>query len=200
MVSDPASRVQSPPSSRCRKRDAPGGRNHAGSRLGAPAEERRTSKRLPCHSCYFQKGSDSRSAETGQPLKGARVSLPGLGVATVTSGSGAFKLDKLPGGRLRLAADYLGFSSDTVVVEVLAAGELCGAVPADSGTRDLGAHRWQRRAAVHRAPSQWDGTPPSHPQHDLGQTARAIRCPISREVEGTVTAAVPTSSFVARWR
>ncbi|MFQ5680431.1 MAG: carboxypeptidase regulatory-like domain-containing protein, partial [Gemmatimonadota bacterium] len=63
-----------------------------------------------------------RSAETGRPLEGARVSLPGLGVADVTDGHGRYRLPKLPAGRVRLAADYLGFSSDTVVVELKPAG------------------------------------------------------------------------------
>ncbi|MFQ5679258.1 MAG: carboxypeptidase regulatory-like domain-containing protein [Gemmatimonadota bacterium] len=63
-----------------------------------------------------------RSAETGRPLQGARVSLPGLGVADVTDGHGAFRLPKLPAGRHRLAAAYLGFSSDTVLVELEPAG------------------------------------------------------------------------------
>lgn len=61
------------------------------------------------------------STDTGRPVDGAAVQIPELGVSNVADRKGSFYLDRLPAGRYRLTARYLGFRSETVTVD-LAAG------------------------------------------------------------------------------
>lgn len=60
-----------------------------------------------------------RSAETGEPLPGARVTLLELGAEQVTGPDGAFFMDGVPLGRYRVVTEYLGMVSDTVSVSLL---------------------------------------------------------------------------------
>jgi hypothetical protein len=60
-----------------------------------------------------------RSAETGEPLAGARVSLIELGAEQLTGPDGAFFMDGVPLGRYRVVTEYLGMASDTVSVSLL---------------------------------------------------------------------------------
>jgi hypothetical protein len=59
-----------------------------------------------------------RSAETGEPLAGARVSLIELGAEQLTGPDGAFFMDGVPLGRYRIVTEYLGMASDTVAVSL----------------------------------------------------------------------------------
>lgn len=58
------------------------------------------------------------SAETGRPVRDARVRVAGLPGVQLTGGKGNFRFEGLPEGSLRLTADYLGYRSDTVVVNL----------------------------------------------------------------------------------
>lgn len=60
-----------------------------------------------------------RSAETGEPLAGARVSLIELGAEQLTGPDGAFFMEAVPLGRYRVVTEYLGMASDTVSVSLL---------------------------------------------------------------------------------
>jgi hypothetical protein len=60
-----------------------------------------------------------RSAETGEPLAGARVSLIELGAEQLTGPDGAFFMEGVPLGRYRVVTEYLGMASDTVYVSLL---------------------------------------------------------------------------------
>lgn len=58
------------------------------------------------------------SAESGRPVRDARVQVAGIPEVQLTGAKGHFKFEKLPEGSLRLTADYLGYRSDTVVVNL----------------------------------------------------------------------------------
>jgi hypothetical protein len=60
-----------------------------------------------------------RSAETGDPLIGARVALPELGVERITGTDGSFAIPEVPVGRHRVVTEYVGMASDTVTVALL---------------------------------------------------------------------------------
>jgi hypothetical protein len=60
-----------------------------------------------------------RSAETGKPLAGARVSLLELGAGQLTGPDGAFFMERVPLGKYRVVTEYLGMASDTVTVSLL---------------------------------------------------------------------------------
>ena len=60
-----------------------------------------------------------RSAETGEPLAGARVSLLELGADQLTGPDGAFFMEGVPPGRYHVVTEYLGMASDTVTVSLL---------------------------------------------------------------------------------
>jgi hypothetical protein len=56
--------------------------------------------------------------KTGQPLAGARVSLQGAGVTTLTKPNGEFVLDSLPAGTQAIEVRKLGYSVEEVAVEL----------------------------------------------------------------------------------
>lgn len=58
------------------------------------------------------------STDTGRPVDGASVQIPELGMSHVADRKGSFYLDRLPPGRYRLTARYLGFRSETVTVDL----------------------------------------------------------------------------------
>jgi hypothetical protein len=60
-----------------------------------------------------------QSAETGDPLSGARVALPELGLERVTGADGGFSIREVPLGRHRVVTEYVGMASDTVTVALL---------------------------------------------------------------------------------
>lgn len=49
------------------------------------------------------------SRETGAPIDGAQISLPELGVGTVTGPEGEFRISNLPAGEYGVRVQYLGF-------------------------------------------------------------------------------------------
>jgi hypothetical protein len=59
-----------------------------------------------------------RSAETEEPLAGARVTLLGLGLDAVTEEQGTFTIGEVPRGRHRVVTEYLGMASDTITVNL----------------------------------------------------------------------------------
>ncbi len=59
-----------------------------------------------------------RSAETDEPLIGARVTLPALGIQSVTNAEGVFTIPEVPLGRHEVVAEYLGTTSGTVMVNL----------------------------------------------------------------------------------
>ena len=56
--------------------------------------------------------------KSGQPLAGARVSLQGAGLTTVTKPNGEFVLDSLPSGTQALEVRKLGYGVQEVAVEL----------------------------------------------------------------------------------
>jgi hypothetical protein len=56
--------------------------------------------------------------KAGQPLAGARVSLQGAGVTTVTRANGEFVLDSLPAGTQAIEVRKLGYGVEEVAVEL----------------------------------------------------------------------------------
>lgn len=61
-----------------------------------------------------------RSAETGRPLVGARISARGTGKAAVTDGAGRFVLTDLPTGAVTLDIRYLGSESEQIEATIAA--------------------------------------------------------------------------------
>jgi hypothetical protein len=59
-----------------------------------------------------------RSAETDEPLPGARVMLPGLGIESISDANGVFSIPEVPLGRHQVVAEYLGMTSGTVTVDM----------------------------------------------------------------------------------
>jgi protocatechuate 3,4-dioxygenase beta subunit len=59
-----------------------------------------------------------RSAETGDPVTGARVRLLGADTERVTGEDGAFLMLGIPRGRYRLVTEHLGMASDTADVDL----------------------------------------------------------------------------------
>lgn len=59
-----------------------------------------------------------KSAETGQPVSGARVRLLGRDEERVTGADGAFVIPDLPRGRHRVVTEHLGLASDTAEVDL----------------------------------------------------------------------------------
>lgn len=59
-----------------------------------------------------------RSAETGQPVAGARVRLIGRDEERITSEHGTFAIADLPRGRYRVVTERLGLASDTAEVDL----------------------------------------------------------------------------------
>jgi hypothetical protein len=56
--------------------------------------------------------------KSGQPLAGARVSLQGSGVTTITKPNGEFVLDSLPSGTQALEVRKLGYGAEEVALEL----------------------------------------------------------------------------------
>ena len=70
-----------------------------------------------------------RSAETGQPLSGARVRLVGRDDERITGEHGTFVIPDLPRGRYRVVTERLGLASDTAEVDLrLGAGTMASLV------------------------------------------------------------------------
>ena len=88
----------------------------------------------------------------GKPLPGARVALPTAGVEGVTTSSGQFTLDSLPGGSWMLEARAVGFQPQRVAVDVLdstttdAAVSLLAVAPTVDTVR-VRADRWSQQQA-----------------------------------------------------
>lgn len=59
--------------------------------------------------------------KSGQPLAGARVSLQGSGVTTLTRANGEFVLDSLPAGTQSLEVRKLGYGVEEIAVELASA-------------------------------------------------------------------------------
>lgn len=57
-----------------------------------------------------------KSAETGDPVAGARVRLLGVNEERITSGDGTFLIAGLPSGPHKIVTEHLGMSSDTAEV------------------------------------------------------------------------------------
>lgn len=57
-------------------------------------------------------------ADSGQPIPGAQVFLEGTGVGTFTNAQGRFVLSGVPPGRYRLHVSLIGFSTQTIPIEV----------------------------------------------------------------------------------
>jgi hypothetical protein len=57
-----------------------------------------------------------KSAETGDPVAGARVRLLGVNEERITKGDGTFLIAGLPSGPHRIVTEHLGMSSDTAEV------------------------------------------------------------------------------------
>lgn len=70
-----------------------------------------------------------RSAETGQPVSGARVRLVGRPEERITGEQGTFVIPDLPRGRYRVVTERLGLASDTAEVDLrLGAGTMASLV------------------------------------------------------------------------
>jgi len=70
-----------------------------------------------------------RSAETGQPVSGARVRLVGRDDERITGEHGTFVIPDLPRGRYRVVTERLGLASDTAEVDLrLGAGTMASLV------------------------------------------------------------------------
>jgi TonB-linked SusC/RagA family outer membrane protein len=59
------------------------------------------------------------TAETGQPVVGAQVIIPGRGIGTATGSDGRFTLGRVPAGTYQLRAQRIGFTPLTQQVTVL---------------------------------------------------------------------------------
>lgn len=64
-----------------------------------------------------------RSTESGEPVAGATVRLPGLRRVQVTGEDGAFAIFGVPSGLHRIVAEQLGRASDTVEVRIFGGEE-----------------------------------------------------------------------------
>jgi hypothetical protein len=59
-----------------------------------------------------------KSAETGEPVKAARVRVVGTDIDGVTQGDGTFVIEGLAVGRYRVVTEHLGMASDTAMVDL----------------------------------------------------------------------------------
>jgi len=59
-----------------------------------------------------------RSAESGEPVSGARVRVLGSDMERITGDDGAFVMVGVPMGRQRVLTEYLGAASDTALVDL----------------------------------------------------------------------------------
>ena len=60
------------------------------------------------------------TSETGQPLAGASISVPGTAIGTLTGANGRFTVSGVPAGQQSVRATLIGYTEQTQAVQVVA--------------------------------------------------------------------------------